>query len=524
MIDADRADQADHSEHADGERQRLWGGRFAEAPDALVQAYTSSIQTDLLLFRHDIAGSRAHARMLSAQGIIDAGDADRILQGLDQVEAEIESGGFEINHELEDIHTHVEARLSQIIGADAAGRLHTARSRNDQVALDTRMFVRDAIVQSVGAVRGLQASLIDLAERSLDVYMPGYTHLQRAQPVLFAHHLLAYLEMLDRDADRLIDSFARADIMPLGSAALAGAAYPLDRQAVADELGFESVSRNSMDAVSSRDYIAEFLANAAICMVNISRLCEDVILWSSAEFGVLQFADAFTTGSSIMPQKRNPDIAELARGRSGKVLGHLTALLTTLKGLPLAYNRDLQEDKSGLFDTAETLIGTLHVLARALLTARVDGARARAMVDDDPFILATDYADYITRKGVPFREAHSVVGRLVKLCEARGGGLSALSLDELRSEHPAFEADAVGMTAQAALASRDVAGGTAPGQVREALDQAKQRLQLEPANQTASDQAASEPAPPPTEQRPETGLNRAQRRAAERAAARRAGR
>ncbi|MCY3569470.1 MAG: argininosuccinate lyase [Chloroflexi bacterium] len=471
------------------------------------------MQTDLLLFHHDIAGSRAHARMLAAQGIINAEDAERILQGLDQVESEIESGGFEINHELEDIHTHVEARLSQIIGADAAGRLHTARSRNDQVALDTRMFVRDAIVQSVGAVRGLQAALIELAERSVGVYLPGYTHLQRAQPVLFAHHLLAYLEMLDRDADRMIDSFARADIMPLGSAALAGAAYPLDRQAVADELGFEAVSRNSMDAVSSRDYIAEFLANAAICMVNVSRLCEDVILWSSAEFGLLRFGDAFTTGSSIMPQKRNPDIAELARGRSGKVLGHLTALLTTLKGLPLAYNRDLQEDKSGLFDTAETLIGTLHVLARALLSAQVDGERARAMVDSDPFILATDYADYITRKGVPFREAHGVVGRLVKLCEERGCALADLSLDDLHREHSAFGADAVGMTAQFALQSRDVSGGTAPSQVRTALDEAKERLQLQPANQQQQSST------PQTEPKPETGLNRAQRRAAERAAA-----
>ena len=507
------------SDGNDAESQRLWGGRFEEAPDALVQAYTSSIQTDLLLFRHDIAGSRAHARMLASQRIIAAADAARIIEGLDQVESEIESGGFEINHELEDIHTHVEARLSQIIGADTAGRLHTARSRNDQVALDTRMFVRDAIVQAVGAVRGLQASLIELAERSLDVYLPGYTHLQRAQPVLLAHHLLAYLEMLDRDAERLVDSFARADIMPLGSAALAGAAYPLDRQAVADELGFESISRNSMDAVSSRDYIVEFLSNAAICMVNISRLCEDVILWSSAEFGVLQFGDAFTTGSSIMPQKRNPDVAELARGRSGKVVGHLTAILTTLKGLPLAYNRDLQEDKSGLFDTAENLIGTLHVLARALLTAQVDGGRARAMVDDDPFILATDYADYITRKGVPFREAHGVVGRLVRTCEQRGCKLSELTLEDLQAEHAAFESDAVGMTAQFALESRNVPGGTAPQQVLTALDEAKERLQLKPANKPASQPqtAAQEPTL-------ETGLNRAQRRAAERAAAKQQGR
>ena len=505
------------AESGSDDAQRLWGGRFEESPDALVQAYTSSIQIDLLLFRHDIAGSRAHARMLAAQGIIDPADAVKILEGLEQVESEIESGGFEINHALEDIHTHVEARLSQIIGADAAGRLHTARSRNDQVALDTRMFVRDAIVQAVGAVRGLMVSLIEFAERAGDVYLPGYTHLQRAQPVLMAHHLLAYLEMLDRDAERLTDSFARADIMPLGSAALAGAAYPLDRQAVADELGFEQVSRNSMDAVSSRDYILEFLANASICMVNLSRLCEDVILWSSAEFGVLQFGDAFTTGSSIMPQKRNPDVAELARGRSGKVVGHLTALLTTLKGLPLAYNRDLQEDKQGLFDTAETLIGTLHVLARALLTAQINGERARAMVDDDPFILATDYADYLTRKGVPFRRAHGVVGGLVKLCEERGCALSALSLEDLRSAHDAFESDAVGMTVEFALASRDLPGGTAPSQVSAALEAAKERLQLQPSNQQSEQPAAPEPTL-------ETGLNRAQRRAAERAAAKQQGR
>ena len=467
---------------ADADAQRLWGGRFEEETDALVQSFTSSIALDLLLYRHDIEGSRAHVRMLARQRIIADDDAAAILRGLDQIEREIDQNTFEISHELEDIHTHVEARLAEIIGPDAAGKLHTARSRNDQVALDTRMFVRDAIVQSVGAVRGFQAALIDLAERYPDVYLPGYTHLQRAQPVLFAHHLLAYVEMLDRDADRLIDSFARADIMPLGSAALAGAGYPLDREFVARELGFEVISRNSIDAVSSRDYIVEFLSAAALCMVHISRFCEDVILWSAAEFGVLQFGDAFTTGSSIMPQKRNPDIAELARGRAGRVVGHLTALLATLKGLPLAYNRDLQEDKNGLFDTAEVLVGTLHVLARALLSARVDGDRARGMVDSDPFILATDYADHLARAGVPFREAHTVVGALVRLCESTNRSLAQLSLDELRQAHPAFSPDAVGMTVEAALAARDVPGGTAPQRVRDALNEVKTRLRLRPAD------------------------------------------
>lgn len=478
MADADEGGGSGGASSGEG---RLWGGRFEAGPDELVQSYTSSIATDLMLFRHDIAGSRAHVKMLAKQHIIRNAEAKRILEGLDQVEREIEEGTFEIRHELEDIHTHVEARLAEIVGAEIAGKLHTARSRNDQVALDTRMFTRDAIVQSAGAVRGLQAALIDLAERNIDVAIPGYTHLQRAQPILFAHHLLAYVEMLDRDADRLVDAFARADVMPLGSAALAGAAYDLDRGAVAEELGFEAISRNSIDAVAARDYIAEFLADAAICMVHVSRLCEDVILWSSAEFRLMRLEDAFTTGSSIMPQKRNPDIAELARGRSGRAVGHLTALLTMMKGLPLAYNRDLQEDKPGLFDTAETLIGTLHVLAAALIGARVDGGRGREMLEADPFILATDYADYLARKGVPFREAHGVVGALVKSCEESGRRLADLTLEDLRGADARFGEDAVGMTVEQALAARSVPGGTAPKRVREALDEAKERLQLQPA-------------------------------------------
>ena len=457
---------------------RTWGGRFAKAPDAFVQAYTASIHTDILLYRHDIAGSRAHARMLAKQAIIPQPDADAILRGLDQIEEEIQAGALEIKPELEDIHTHIEARLAEVIGTAAAGRLHTARSRNDQVALDTRMFVRDAIVQATGMLRGLQAALLELAERHQEVYLPGYTHLQRAQPVLLAHHLLAYLEMLDRDADRFIDGFERADIMPLGSGALAGAAYPLDREAVARELGFERISRNSIDAVSDRDYILEFLAAAAITLVHTSRLCEDLILWSSAEFGILELDDAYATGSSMMPQKKNPDVAELARGRSGRVIGHLTGLLATMKGLPLAYNRDLQEDKPGLFDSAETLISTLRVLTGALLTARIDGARARAAVDSDPFILATDYADYLTRRGLPFREAHHVVGRLVAQCQASGTSLQALSLKQLQAAHALFEADAVGMSVEQALAARDVPGGTAPRQVAAAIVDARERLRL----------------------------------------------
>lgn len=470
----------DSPDPASDDPQRLWGGRFDDEPDELVQNYTASIETDILLVWHDIQGSRAHARMLGKRGIIEPADVEKILAGLDQIEQEIETDRLEVRPELEDIHTHIEARLAEIIGPDAAGRLHTARSRNDQVALDTRMFVRDALVQTIGAVRALQISLIDVAERNIDIYMPGYTHLQRAQPVLLAHHLMAYVEMLDRDTARFHDAFGRADIMPLGAAALAGAAYPLDRETVAEELRFEEISRNSIDAVSSRDYIAEFIAAAAICMVNLSRLSEDLILWSSSEFAILRFADAFSTGSSIMPQKRNPDVVELARGRTGRVIGNLTAILTTLKGLPLAYNRDLQEDKDVLFNTAHVLLSTLHVLSRAVLTATIDGKRARAMVDDDPFILATDYADYLARAGVPFREAHRVIGQLVRDCEQSGRGLRELSLDDLRAAHPAFGRDAVGMTVRDALTARNVPGGTAPRQVRQALKEFKEELSLVP--------------------------------------------
>ena len=461
-----------------GQSSALWSGRFGGSPDELVQSYTASIATDLLLYRHDIDGSRAHARMLGAQGIIEETDAAALIAGLDQVATEIEQGDFALRDELEDIHTHVETRLAEIVGADVAGRLHTARSRNDQVVLDTRMFVRDAIVQAVGALRGLQVALLSLADANSGVVMPGYTHLQRAQPLLFAHLLLAYFEMLDRDAGRFVDAFERTDVMPLGSAALAGAAYPLDREAVARELGFEQISRNSVDAVADRDFILEFEADAAICMVHISRLCEDLVLWNSAEFGFLRFSDAYATGSSIMPQKRNPDVAELARGKTGRVVGHLMALLTTLKGLPLAYNRDLQEDKPGLFDTVETLISTLMVLRGAILTAECDGERARRAVESDPFILATDYADYLARNGLPFREAHQVVGALVRACEDRGCGLSELTLEDLQAASPLFQADAVGMTIEQALAARDVPGGTAPTRVAEALAEARKRIDV----------------------------------------------
>ena len=460
----------------DEDTSSMWGGRFSEAPGELVQSYTASTQTDLLMARHDIAGSRAHARMLGRQEIIPPDDAAKILEGLDQIEEEMANGSFPLRPELEDIHMNIEARLGELIGDDAAGRLHTARSRNDQVALDSRMFVRDAIVQTVGSIRGLQLSLVDLADRNRDAVMPGYTHLQRAQPILISHALLAYFEMLDRDADRFVDAFERTDIMPLGSAALAGAAYPLSRESVAKELGFAQISRNSIDAVADRDYMLEYMSAAAICQVHVSRLCEDLILWASAEFGFIAFSDRFSTGSSIMPQKKNPDIAELARGRTGRIVGNLMSLLMTMKGLPLAYNRDLQEDKPALFDTVETLISTLHVLTGAVATASVDADRSQTAVLADPFILATDYADYLTRKGLPFREAHHVVGALVRQCESEGKGFAALTLAELKSHHKLFEKDAVGMTVQRALESRDVPGGTAPTRVAAAIAEARQRI------------------------------------------------
>ena len=471
---SDAAPPAGESENP----SQIWGGRITAAPDELVQQYTASIHTDLVLYRHDIAGSRAHARMLAAQGIIPTETAEAIIDGIQQIEREIEAGELVIRLELEDIHMHVESRLAEIIGAERAGWLHTARSRNDQVALDLRMFVRDAIVQTAGAIRRVQVALLDLAERYVLAVLPGYTHLQHAQPVLLAHHLLAYFEMLDRDASRFIDAFDRTDVMPLGSAALAGATYPLDREAVAEELGFTRISTNSIDAVSDRDFLLEYLADAAICLVHISRLCEELVLWSSQEFGYMRFDDRYATGSSIMPQKRNPDVAELARGKTGRVIGNLTAVLTTLKGLPLAYNRDLQEDNPPLVDSVETVITTLHVLAGALLTAQMDADRMRASVESDPFILATDYADYLARKRLPFREAHHVIGALVKQCESTGVGLAALSLAQLQAAHPLFEADAVGMTVEQALAARDVPGGTAPVRVQKALAEARMRIDV----------------------------------------------
>ena len=438
-----------------------------------MNTYTVSISYDRRLYRQDIAGSIAHASMLARQGIIPEKDAEQIVLGLASIREEIEKGGFPWREDLEDIHMNVEARLHEKLGSEVAGKLHTGRSRNDQVALDMRMYIKEAIADTAGAIARLQATFLDVAEAHKGTVMPGYTHLQKAQPVLFAHHILAYVEMLERDRSRLQDCFRRVDVLPLGSGALAGVPYPTDREFLANELGFSRVSANSMDAVSDRDFIAEYQSCAAICMMHVSRLAEEFVLWSSQEFGFIRLAEEYTTGSSIMPQKRNPDFAELARGKTGRVYGNLMGILTVLKGLPLTYNRDLQEDKEGAFDTTDTLLATLEVLAGMVATMEVD-ARRTARLSQDGYMLATDLADYlVTRKGVPFREAHGIVSRLCRYAVSQDKGLHQLTLEEYRQFSSEFDEDAYEVTPEASIAARDLPGGTSPRQVEEALKRAR---------------------------------------------------
>ena len=444
---------------------------------AVSSAYTVSIHYDRRLYRHDIAGSIAHARMLARQGIIAGEDAAAITQGLREIEREIEDGEFAWRHELEDIHMNVESRLHEKIG-DAAGRLHTARSRNDQIALDIRMFVKDAIGEVLAAILDLRTSLVGQAESNEDAVMPGYTHVQRAQPVLFAHHMLAYFEMLGRDAMRFQQAFERADVMPLGSGALAGLPYPIDREFVARELGFSRISRNSMDAVADRDFLLDFQSAAAICMMHISRLAEELVLWSSDEFAFVRISEEYTTGSSIMPQKRNPDFAELARGKTGRVYGGLTALLTLMKGLPLTYNRDMQEDKEGFFDTYDTLLATLQIFADMVAKMSIVPDRMREAARGS-YVLATDIADYLVNKGMPFREAHGVVARLSRYAVERGVQFEQLSLDEYRQFSALFDEDALEIRVDSSVAARDVPGGTAFTRVNQAVVDAKAELEAE---------------------------------------------
>ena len=438
-------------------------------------AYTVSIHYDRRLYRQDIAGSVAHARMLARQGIISDDDAAAIVDGLGHVKQEIESGEFPWDASLEDLHMNIERRLHQLIGP-AAGRLHTGRSRNDQIALDMRLYSREVIAEAVAGLRGVQRALLGLARRYQTVVMPGYTHLQRAQPVLFAHHTLAYFEMFERDIGRLDDCRDRADVLPLGSGALAGVPYPTDREFLARELGFSRISANSMDAVSDRDFVVEFMAAGALCMMHFSRMSEELILWASGEFGFIRLADEFTTGSSIMPQKRNPDFAELARGKTGRVYGDLMGLLTTLKGLPLTYNRDLQEDKEGFFDTVDTLQTTIEVFAAMLPGLELQAERVESLAGESS-MLATDLADYLVGKGVPFREAHGIMRDLCRLCDERGIALQALPLDEYQGFSSHFNDDVYGITAMASASARDIPGGTAPRRVAEALSKAEKVLE-----------------------------------------------
>ena len=437
--------------------------------------YTVSIDYDRRLYKQDIAGSIAHAKMLAKQGIISQEDAAQITQGLQTIETEIRDDTFPWDPALEDLHMNIESRLHTLIGA-TAGRLHTARSRNDQVAVDLRLYTKTTIVELVKGLRGVQRALIDLAGRHQDVVMPGYTHLQRAQPVLFAHHMLAYFEMFQRDIGRFQDCHQRTDVMPLGSGALAGVAYQTDREFLAVELGFSKISANSMDAVSDRDFVVEFLAAASVCMMHFSRMSEELVLWSSGEFGFIRLSDDFTTGSSIMPQKRNPDFAELARGKTGRVYGDLIGLLTTLKGLPLTYNRDLQEDKEGFFDAADTLTTTLDVFQGMLPGMKLNEERVSSLAGESQ-MLATDLADYLVGKGMPFREAHGIMRELSHHCDNWGIGLQDLPLVEYQKFSGLFQDDVYDITAESSAAARDNPGGTAPVRVAAALSDAKKILE-----------------------------------------------
>lgn len=453
-----------------------WGGRFKKNTDKLVEAFTASIPFDKRLANEDISGSIAHCRMLAKCGIITEQESNLIINGLKEIAEEIRLGSHEFPIESEDIHMFVEKLLIKKIGS-LGGKLHTARSRNDQVALDTHIFVREEISNVLALVRNLQQTIIGISEKYIDCVMPGYTHLQRAQPVLFSHHLLAYFWMLHRDAQRLQDAQERVNNMPLGAGALAGTTFPIDRKMVADELKFKAVYDNSMDAVSDRDFVAEFMFCASLVMIHLSRFSEDLILWNTSEFGFISLDDAYTTGSSIMPQKKNPDIAELVRGKSGRTIGNLVGMLTMLKGLPMTYNRDMQEDKELLFDTTDTLKLSLEVFSAMLATIKPDRNRMRNAVEGD-MCTATDLADYLVRKGMAFRDAHAVVGSLVQKCLTQGKPLTQLTSAELKESSALLEKDCLEvLSAEKCIASRKTEGGTAVSKVREQLAKAKRILE-----------------------------------------------
>jgi argininosuccinate lyase len=450
-------------------------GRFSKSADKSVQEYTQSIDFDFRLGAVDILASIAHAKMLSKQGIISKKEGKQIVEGLESIAEEIEQGKSNFKPELEDIHMNIEARLTEKIG-DVGRKLHTARSRNDQVATDVRLFIMGATLITINGIRDLEDVLIKLAEKNLDTVIPGYTHLQRAQPVLLSHHLLAYFEMLERDIDRFWDCLERTSVLPLGSGALSGVAYGIDREFVAKELGFDKVSQNSIDAVSDRDFILEYEFAVALCMMHLSRLSEELILWSSAEFDFIELDDAFTTGSSIMPQKKNPDVAELARGKTGRVYGNLMALLTTMKGLPLAYNRDMQEDKEGMFDSIGTLLSTLEVFIEMLKSLHVKTENTKSAAQKD-HMLATDIADYLVKKGEPFRSAHEKTSKLVRYAIGKSKTLDKLTIKEYQKFSSLFNKDVYNITVASSIAARDHIGGTAKPQVAKQIARAKKLIQ-----------------------------------------------
>ena len=453
----------------------LWSGRFAEPVDEKVKRYTASIPFDYRLALYDIQGSLAHAAMLHHVGVLSADDLAAIRRGMAEIRAEIEAGRFAWSLDDEDVHLNIEKALTAKIG-DAGKRLHTGRSRNDQVATDVRLYLREAIDRLLALLKNCQSALLDVAEAHADTVMPGFTHLQVAQPVTFGHHLLAYVEMLARDAERLTDCRKRVNRLPLGAAALAGTSYPIAREYVARELGFEALCENSLDAVSDRDFAIEFTAAASLVMTHLSRLSEELILWMSPRFGFIDLADRYCTGSSIMPQKKNPDVPELVRGKTGRVNGHLVALLTLMKGQPLAYNKDNQEDKEPLFDTVDTLADTLAIYADMIGGIRVK-ADAMRQAARQGYATATDLADYLVKKGLPFRDAHEAVARAVRAAEAKGVDLADLPLPELQAMSPLVGEDVYAvLSLEGSLAARDHLGGTAPAQVRAAIARARRRL------------------------------------------------
>ena len=452
--------------------EKLWGGRFSKTTDEMINEFQSSIGFDRRMYREDIAGSLAHAAMLAKVGILSEEDRAAIEKGLKGILAQIEHGDFDFSVALEDIHMNIEKRLTDAIG-DAGSRLHTARSRNDQVALDTHLFVRHAVVDVMAHIRALQQALTESAAQHRDVIMPGYTHLQRAQPILFSHHLMAYFGMLARDFERFQGVYARTDIMPLGAGALAGTTLPIDRQFVAQRLHFERIYTNSLDAVSDRDYILEFLSAASILMVHLSRLSEEIILWCSREFSFVELDDAHCTGSSMMPQKKNPDVSELVRGKTGRVVGHLMAMLMAVKGLPLAYNKDLQEDKEGLFDTIDTVKFSLAVYAQLIRGMKLREDVMRHAVEAD-YSNATDLADYLVRKGLPFRKAHAVAGQAVAQCIARGIYLAELPIADYQQLSPLFAEDIYdAISPETCVSCRNSYGGTSYEQAEMQLEAAK---------------------------------------------------